>query len=125
MTPDIERSCGNCAYYAVHTKAEPCLSCGNTRSKWTPIRPYGEVVAIPKPAEITNTSALDKQEGGSHYKMFNIQPIEFIHANNIPFIEANVIKYITRHRNKNGAQDIRKVIHYCELLLQMEYPEAK
>lgn len=65
-------------------------------------------------------SALDKQEGGDHYKTA-IQPIEFIHANKLGFVEGNVVKYVTRHRNKNGAEDIRKAIHYLELLLDLEY----
>jgi hypothetical protein len=65
--------------------------------------------------------ALDKQEGGQHYKAFAIQPIEFIHANAIPYMEANVIKYVCRHRDKNGLQDLRKAIHYLELLIELEY----
>jgi hypothetical protein len=68
-------------------------------------------------------SALDKQEGGDHYRKMKIQPVEFICANNIPYCEAAVIKYISRHKEKNGAQDIRKAIHYCELILQMQYEE--
>ncbi len=67
-------------------------------------------------------SALDKQEGGEHYKL-PIQPVEFITANKIPYIEGNVIKYVTRHRSKNGAQDIQKAIHYLELLLDLQYPD--
>lgn len=68
-------------------------------------------------------SALDIQEGGNHYKEAEIQPIEFIHLNNIPFIEGNVIKYVFRHRRKKGAEDIRKAIHYLQLLLELEYGE--
>ena len=67
-------------------------------------------------------SYLNKQEGGSHY-FSEIQPIEYIHANKLGFIEGNVVKYITRHKSKNGAEDIRKAIHYCELLLELEYGE--
>ena len=52
-----------------------------------------------------------------------IQPIEFIQANHIGFIEGSIIKYAVRHRNKNGAEDIKKIIHYCELLLELEYDE--
>lgn len=70
-------------------------------------------------------SALDIQEGGSHYKDLAIQPVEYIKANNIPFIEGNVIKYVTRHRAKNGAADIRKAIHFLELLLEFDYPEEE
>ena len=65
---------------------------------------------------------LDKQEGGSHYDL-PIQPLEYIHANQLGYIEGNIIKYATRHRNKNGAEDIKKIIHYCELLLELEYAE--
>lgn len=65
-------------------------------------------------------SALKKQEGGKHYNM-PIQPIEYITKNKLPYIEGNIIKYATRHRNKNGAEDIKKIIHYCELLLELEY----
>lgn len=66
-------------------------------------------------------NALDVQVGGSHYKDCAIQPIEYIHANKLGFAEGNVVKYITRHRQKHGADDVRKVIHYCQLLLELEY----
>lgn len=66
-------------------------------------------------------NALTKQEGGSHYKNMAIQPVEFITANDLGFLEGNVIKYICRHHAKNGAEDIKKAIHYCELLLQTKY----
>jgi len=66
-------------------------------------------------------SALDKQVSGSHYKELVIQPIQFIHANNIPFMEANVIKYICRHKSKNGLADLEKAKHYIELLIELEY----
>lgn len=75
------------------------------------------------PPTSSSKSALETQEGGDHYKNLAIQPVEFILANKIPFIEGNVIKYVVRHRNKNGAQDIRKAIHFLNMLLEMEYPE--
>jgi len=64
---------------------------------------------------------LNKQEGVNHYKDMAIQPVEFITANNLGFLEGNVVKYICRHHAKNGAEDIKKAIHYCELLLQTKY----
>lgn len=70
-------------------------------------------------------SALNKQEGGDHYKNLKIQPVEYITANNMSFLEGNVIKYISRHSMKNGIEDIKKVIHYCELILQLQYKENK
>ena len=72
---------------------------------------------------VTSASALDKQVSGNHYKDKGIQPIVYIHANNLGFCEGNVIKYVTRHKNKNGAADIKKAIHYLELLLELEYQD--
>ena len=57
--------------------------------------------------------ATDRQVGGKHYKNFKIQPIEFITANNLNFIQGCVIKYICRFDKKNGNEDLDKVIHYC------------
>lgn len=66
----------------------------------------------------------EKQVGGNHYMQFAIQPIDFIHENGLGYIEGNVIKYVCRHRGKNGRQDIEKAIHYLELLLELEYPKV-
>ena len=65
-------------------------------------------------------SALDKQVGGGHYKALAIQPIEYIHANGLGFVEGSVVKYITRWRQKGGIQDLEKVKHFVDLLIQME-----
>ena len=71
--------------------------------------------------ERATESALDRQVGGEHYKNdFKIQPIEFITANKISFIQGSIIKYICRYKKKNGKEDIDKVIHYCELLKELE-----
>ena len=66
------------------------------------------------------TSALDRQESGTHYKDKGIQPIVYIHANSLGFCEGNVVKYVTRWREKGGEADLRKAIHYLELLIQLE-----
>lgn len=67
------------------------------------------------------SKVLDHQEGGSHYKKMAIQPIDFIYFNEIPFIEGNIIKYILRHRKKNGLEDLKKAKHYLEILIEKEY----
>jgi len=64
--------------------------------------------------------ALDVQLGGSHYKSQAIQPIQYIHANKLPYIEGNVVKYITRWRDKNGLEDLLKIKHYVDLLIDLE-----
>ena len=50
--------------------------------------------------------------------MMPIQPIEFIVENDLSYREANVVKYVCRHKNKNGKQDIEKAIHYLEMILE-------
>jgi hypothetical protein len=71
------------------------------------------------------TSALDKQESGNHYKDKGIQPIIYIHANNLGFCEGNVVKYVTRWRDKGGEADLRKAIHYLELLIELETGQSQ
>lgn len=63
-------------------------------------------------------SALDKQVGGDHYNKHSLQPTDYILANGLGFIEGNVVKYVTRHRDKGGKEDIKKAIHYLEMLLE-------
>jgi hypothetical protein len=65
-------------------------------------------------------SALAEQVGGNHYKSKAIQPIEYIHANNLGFIEGSIVKYITRWRDKNGVEDLNKIKHYVDLLIELE-----
>lgn len=65
-------------------------------------------------------TALTKQIGGDHYKSLKIQPVEYIHANGIPFIEGCIIKYATRWREKGEINDLRKIIHFAELLIELE-----
>lgn len=67
--------------------------------------------------------ATDKQVAGNHYKELTIQPVEFCQKNELNYCESAIIKYVCRHRNKNGAEDIQKVIHYAELLLELEYAD--
>lgn len=67
------------------------------------------------------SKALEIQVGGNHYKEFKIQPVEFCYHNHIPAIESSIIRYAVRHRNKNKAQDIEKIIQYAKILLQLEY----
>ena len=67
-------------------------------------------------------AALDKQEGGSHYKEYAIQPIEYSFYNDLNFLQGNIVKYATRYKDKNGREDLLKVIHYAQLLIEFEYP---
>ena len=66
-------------------------------------------------------SQFKRQEGGGHYNSRGIQPLEYILANDLGFCEGSVVKYITRFRDKNKAEDLKKVIHYAQFLLETEY----
>jgi hypothetical protein len=59
-----------------------------------------------------------KQEGGDHYTKYLIQPYKFITKNNLSFFQGNIIKYVMRYKDKNGVEDLKKIIHYCELEIE-------
>lgn len=72
-----------------------------------------------------NQKAINNQVGGTHYKRFKIQPAEFCHKNNIPYLEATAIKYLCRWRGKGGFEDLDKAIHFIELLKEFENDNSK
>lgn len=69
-------------------------------------------------------SALNEQIGGDHYKDMAIQPIEFCELNKLSACETLAIKYLCRHRSKNGRQDLEKAIHCIQLLIELVDPES-
>ena len=71
--------------------------------------------------KLGDLKSLLTQVGGDHYKKMVIQPAEFINKNKLLFAEGNAIKYICRHSNKGGIQDIDKAIHYLEMVKDRDY----
>lgn len=70
---------------------------------------FNEVIAI------NNLETEDiNQVGGCHYKC-KYQVIDYVMKHSLNFIQGNVLKYVTRFRKKNGAEDLKKAIHYCKL----------
>ena len=63
----------------------------------------------------------DKQVGGDHYQTMKIQPAEFVNKNKMLFAEGNAIKYICRHINKGGKQDLEKAKHYIDMIIERDY----
>lgn len=133
MTPDGGKSninagsgarsvpaCAKCKLSALSMEWHPaddrqcCPQCG-TRLWWK--EPGAEKV-------VPMAGAFGSQVGGDHYRELAIQPAEYAQRNGLGFMEGCVVKYVTRHRRKNGAEDIRKAIHFLHLLLEVEYPEA-
>jgi hypothetical protein len=108
-----------------------CSICGSPDhfTGWCPDKPKRPVAQQPPAQADTKTiapdaSALDRQEGGDHYQKLKIQPIEYIHANGIPFAEGCVIKYVSRWRNKGGLNDLEKARHFIDLLIELELKNA-
>ncbi len=65
--------------------------------------------------------ALERQVGGNHYKSMAIQPIEYCHKNELGCIEASVVKYVSRYKDKGGKEDLEKAKHLIDLLIDFEY----
>ena len=65
-------------------------------------------------------SSLDRQVGGTHYKQFKIQPLEYALENNLGVCEHAVIKYVSRWQVNGGVDDLRKAKHYIDILIERE-----
>ena len=63
---------------------------------------------------------LTAQVGGDHYSKLVIQPVEYITANNLSYLQGSVIKYVTRYQDKNGVEDLQKAIHFIKMMIQEE-----
>lgn len=68
----------------------------------------------------SSPSPKSTQVGGDHYSKMKIQPIDFITANGIGYIEGNIIKYVCRYKSKNGVEDLKKAQHYLQMLIEQE-----
>lgn len=69
-------------------------------------------------------SSLDGQVDGNHYKSLKIQPMEYAHANNLDWYQGEIVKYITRFRDKGGKKDLEKIIHLVQVLIELEFPNT-
>jgi len=71
--------------------------------------------------ELKEESLLNNvQIGGDHYKKNKIQTWDFIHENNLGFIQGNIIKHVVRYKDKNGVEDLKKARHYIDKLIEVE-----
>ena len=64
------------------------------------------------------------QHGGTHYKDKAVQPWDYIVGNNLGYLEGNVVKYVSRWRDKGGIQDLQKARHYLDKLIEVESRKA-
>jgi len=65
-------------------------------------------------------AASETQVAGNHYSKLKIQPMEYCLQNDLNYGQSNAIKYITRYKDKNGIEDLKKAIHCIELLIEFE-----
>ena len=134
------KDCETCFYGDHPINESPCNTCNAQRdhenktnyTNWVAIDVFknidnhGEAMVervIPPPQydpKDVAFNALDVQVAGSHYKKHGIQPVEYIHTNKIGYFEGNVIKYVTRWRDKGGIADLEKAKHYIDLLIELE-----
>lgn len=114
----------------------------HVHSVWTSPSGVGQCINVDITNEGDNMECEDKQEnndadnykaerrlslppkstqvGGDHYSKMKIQPIDFITANGIGYIEGNIIKYVCRYKSKNGVEDLKKAQHYLQMLIEQE-----
>lgn len=81
-------------------------------------------VFVNKNTPVGKETPLDIQVAGDHYKTLGIQPVEYIRQNNIGYFEGNVIKYVTRWKDKGGIKDLEKAKHYLEMLIHYELTDS-
>lgn len=105
-------------YLHNHRGKTPCLQCSAQSYKVSERVPPTATDLTGKP--LPAPRALDVQVGGRHYKDMKIQPVEFITANGIGFLEGCVIKRVCRWRSKDGLQDLEKAKHELDLLIEQE-----
>jgi len=107
--------CRACMFMALDIDAFPCCECVSGNGD------YDMFIAEEK--ETTDDgpkSALESQIGGGHYKDMKIQPMEYSMANGLDACQHTAVKYISRFRQKNGVEDLRKAIHCIEMLIEFE-----
>ena len=68
---------------------------------------------------MSQDNALGMQVNGDHYLGMKIQPVEFVNANDMDFLQGSVVKYISRHKLKGKQKDVEKAIHFCKLILEL------
>lgn len=93
-----------------------------------------EKILGPRPAHLPETAstlfkvdvgmpielpANEVQVGGDHYKKNAIQPWDYITSNQLGYLEGNIVKYVSRWKDKGGRQDLEKARHYLDKLLEV------
>jgi hypothetical protein len=92
------------------------MSCEHAKVRYDEVGPYCTDCG----AMLHSHSAKSTQIGGSHYRDMVIQPVEYVLANGLGFVEGCVVKYVSRWKSKGGVEDLRKARHFLDLLIEHE-----
>ena len=71
-------------------------------------------------SNITEKDLNDIVNHPKHYTEGAIECIDYINACKFDYLEGNIVKYVTRYRNKNGVEDLRKAEFYLRMLIERE-----
>ncbi len=96
-------------------------TCHSEELRWNVMGTNYDIVAWRPVEAVEAVKPLDVQIGGGHYKKYTIQPVEFITKNKLGFLEGCVIKRICRYEDKNGREDLEKIKHEIDLLIELKY----
>ncbi|MCP4585359.1 DUF3310 domain-containing protein [Pseudoalteromonas sp.] len=108
-----EKDCDTCG-----ADSHPCENCDQDNNNWRPKvteRPYAAWVK-------TKDNPYKQQIGGDHYKKKH-DLFKFLEENEVSFGVGAAIKYIYRHENKGGVEDLRKAIHCIQMIAFSHYEE--
>lgn len=83
----------------------------------TPVEEFFDTVSLSITDPVPAANAV--QVGGDHYKKNAIQPWDYIVSNDLGYLEGNVVKYVSRWKDKGGRQDLEKAKHYLDKLLEV------
>ena len=97
------------------------LKCDKWKNDWN--FPFHSIELVIDSSSTNQYNPLAVQQSGDHYKNGEIQPIEYSERNNLSMCQGNIVKYISRHKEKNGVDDLAKVVHYALLEALFVYGE--
>lgn len=97
------------------------LKCDKWKNDWN--FPFHNIELVFDSSSTNQYNPLAVQQSGNHYKNGKIQPIEYSERNNLSMCQGNIVKYISRHKEKNGVDDLAKVVHYALLEALFVYGE--
>ena len=97
------------------------LKCDKWKNDWN--FPFHNIELVIDSSSTNQYNPLAVQQSGNHYKNGEIQPIEYSERNNLSMCQGNIVKYISRHKEKNGVDDLAKVVHYALLEALFVYGE--